>query len=230
LTPCRPSKPFIISGQREWVERQGLAFGGYADEGLERLRQGVTHPDDEALLSMNVNGGVAGNVREEINELRKNFEAHEAQVAGSVEKYELLYGRVVAPTTLNSQQAVELRDEESEAFFARIGNEETVGGAAGGGGRQRGGRQRDGGDENNVDHAVDHDNQKRPSRGRVHVSQLCVAGVLNEIDILRYVLSKYDVVLKVTTFQEPLLETMDLLSSSDVLLGMHGADGPICCS
>ena len=215
-------KPFIISGQREWVERQGLAFGGYADEGLERLRQGVTHPDDEALLSMNVNGGVAGNVREEINELRKNFEAHEAQVAGSVEKYELLYGRVVAPTTLNSQQAVELRDEESEAFFARIGNEETVGGAAGGaGGSGTAGTRTTSTTPSTTPSTT---TTRRDLPVVVYMSRnFASRGVLNEIDILRFVLSKYDVVLKDTTCQEPLHETMDLLSSSDVLLGMHGA-------
>lgn len=48
-------------------------------------------------------------------------------------------------------------------------------------------------------------------------------GVLNEQDILGYILSRYNVTLKVTTFEEPLLYVMDLLSASDVMFGMHGA-------
>lgn len=48
-------------------------------------------------------------------------------------------------------------------------------------------------------------------------------GVLNEVDILRYVLRSYNVTLRVTTFQEPLLEVMELMAHTDVLVGMHGA-------
>jgi len=47
--------------------------------------------------------------------------------------------------------------------------------------------------------------------------------VLNAHDILSYLLSRYNVTLRVTTFEEPLLETVDLLSHTDVLIGMHGA-------
>ena len=47
--------------------------------------------------------------------------------------------------------------------------------------------------------------------------------VLNTHDILSYILMRYNVTLKVTTLQEPLPEVIDLLSSSDVVLGMHGA-------
>ena len=48
-------------------------------------------------------------------------------------------------------------------------------------------------------------------------------GVLNEADILAYVLSRYNVTIKVTTFEEPLLEVMETLGSADVVFGMHGA-------
>lgn len=48
-------------------------------------------------------------------------------------------------------------------------------------------------------------------------------GVLNEHDILRYILANYNVTLRVTTFEEPLLEAMELLQHSDVVIGMHGA-------
>jgi hypothetical protein len=47
--------------------------------------------------------------------------------------------------------------------------------------------------------------------------------VLNEHEILKYILSRYNVTLRVTTFEEPLLTVMETLSTSDVLLGMHGA-------
>ena len=47
--------------------------------------------------------------------------------------------------------------------------------------------------------------------------------VLNEADILEYILSVYsNVTLRVTSFEEPLMEVMQLLSSTDVLIGMHG--------
>ena len=46
---------------------------------------------------------------------------------------------------------------------------------------------------------------------------------MNEADILEYILSRYNVTVRVTAFEEPLLETMQLMNSTDVLLGMHGA-------
>jgi hypothetical protein len=48
-------------------------------------------------------------------------------------------------------------------------------------------------------------------------------GVLNEADVLHYILDHYDVTLKVTTYEEPLLAVMDLLGRADAVLGMHGA-------
>ncbi|GAB4816509.1 hypothetical protein N2152v2_003555 [Parachlorella kessleri] len=47
--------------------------------------------------------------------------------------------------------------------------------------------------------------------------------VLNDHDILRYVLERYNVTLRVTTFEEPLLEVLNLMQHTDVLIGMHGA-------
>ena len=48
-------------------------------------------------------------------------------------------------------------------------------------------------------------------------------GVLNEGDILAYVLARYNVTLRVTTFEEPLHFVMESLGSTDVMFGMHGA-------
>ena len=47
--------------------------------------------------------------------------------------------------------------------------------------------------------------------------------VINEADILEYILSLYNVTVRITTFEEPLLEVMELMNSTDVFLGMHGA-------
>lgn len=47
--------------------------------------------------------------------------------------------------------------------------------------------------------------------------------VLNTHDILSYILMRYNVTLKVTTLQEPLPQVIDLMSHSDVVVGMHGA-------
>jgi Glycosyltransferase 61 len=46
---------------------------------------------------------------------------------------------------------------------------------------------------------------------------------LNAHDILTYILSRYNVTVRVTTFEEPSLEAMELMASTDVLIGMHGA-------
>jgi hypothetical protein len=46
---------------------------------------------------------------------------------------------------------------------------------------------------------------------------------VNEADILEWILSRYDVTVRVTTFDEPFLEMMDLMNSTDILMGMHGA-------
>jgi hypothetical protein len=46
---------------------------------------------------------------------------------------------------------------------------------------------------------------------------------VNEADILEWILSRYDVIVKVTTFEEPFLEMMDLMNSTDIMMGMHGA-------
>ena len=48
-------------------------------------------------------------------------------------------------------------------------------------------------------------------------------GVLNEGDILAYILARYNVTLRVTTFEEPLHLVMSSLASTDVMFGMHGA-------
>ena len=47
--------------------------------------------------------------------------------------------------------------------------------------------------------------------------------VLNEADVLEYLLSRYNVTVRVTAFSEPLLEVLNLMNSTDVLIGMHGA-------
>jgi hypothetical protein len=47
--------------------------------------------------------------------------------------------------------------------------------------------------------------------------------VLNAHDIVTYILSRYNVTLHVTTFEEPSLEAMELMAQTDVLVGMHGA-------
>ena len=63
-------------------------------------------------------------------------------------------------------------------------------------------------------HAVLTASPLRPPRRR---------SVLNPHDILAYILLRYNVTVRVTTLQEPLLEVAQLLASTDVLLGMHGA-------
>jgi hypothetical protein len=47
--------------------------------------------------------------------------------------------------------------------------------------------------------------------------------VLNTHDVLSYILLRYNVTLRVTSLQEPLPEIVRLMSSSDVVIGMHGA-------
>jgi len=208
-------KAFIISSQREWVERNGLAFDGYDDPGLELLRQGVVRPDVEALDAINPRECI-GNIREEIGELKRNFEAHEALVAPVVLEYEGRYGPIVVPSNLSSPSALELRDEESAGYFAL--NDAALAGSAKAGGH--GYPSRDG-------------RKMRVPVAATGTADLPVVtymsrnffsrGVINEAAILKYLISNYNVLLKVTTFQEPLGDVMDILSTSDVIFGMHGA-------
>lgn len=51
-----------------------------------------------------------------------------------------------------------------------------------------------------------------------------VRAVLNEEDIVRYILSRYNVTLKVTTFQETLGQIITLMNETDVLIGMSGPE------
>lgn len=48
-------------------------------------------------------------------------------------------------------------------------------------------------------------------------------GVLNEGDILAYILARYNVTLRVTTFEEPLHMVLKSLGTTDIMFGMHGA-------
>ena len=193
-------KAFIISSQREWVERNGLAFDGYDDPGLELLRQGVVRPDVEALDAINPRECI-GNIREEIGELKRNFEAHEALVAPVVLEYERRYGPIVVPSNLSSPSALELRDEESAGYFAL--NDAALAGSAKAGGH--GYPSRDG-------------RKMRVPVAATGTADLPVVtymsrnffsrGVINEAAILKYLISNYNVLLKVTTFQEPLGDVM----------------------
>jgi hypothetical protein len=47
--------------------------------------------------------------------------------------------------------------------------------------------------------------------------------VINEADVLEYILARYNVTVRITTFKEPMLEIMRLMNSTDLLIGMHGA-------
>ena len=193
-------KAFIISSQQEWVARKGLTFDGYEDPGLELLRRGVAEPDHEALDAINPKQ-CAGSIREEIDELKRNFEAHEELVAPSVAEYERQYGPVVVPSSLSSRSALELRDEESIGYFNR-GN---VGSS--GANQARGEMNTISGVEKASAETMDSNNTDLPVvtyMSRNFFSR----GVINEASILRYVLEHYKVVLKVTTFQEPLGEVM----------------------
>lgn len=193
-------KAFIISSQREWVERNGLAFEGYDDPGLDLLRQGVVRPDIETLDAINPKECI-GNIREEIGELKRNFEAHEALVAPVILDYERKYGPILVPSSLSSQSALKLRDEESEGYFAL----------------------RDAGRVGAVNTGVQVENSGDGRKTEAPVAAARTAdlpivtymsrnffsrGVINEAAILKYLLLNYNVVLKVTTFQEPLGDVM----------------------
>ncbi len=193
-------KAFITSSQREWVERNGLAFDGYDDPDLEVLRQGVARPDVEALDAINPKECI-GNIREEIGELKRNFEAHEAMVAPVVLEYERKYGPIVVPSVLSGPRALKLRDEESRGYFA-IRN---AGFAAVSNAIEQGDTSGDGGETRApVTTPKTADLPIVTYMSRNFFSR----GVINEAAILKYILLNYDVVLKVTTFQEPLGDVM----------------------
>ena len=46
---------------------------------------------------------------------------------------------------------------------------------------------------------------------------------LNAPDIIEYILRRYNVTVRLTTFVDPLLQMFDVMNTTDVLIGMHGA-------
>ena len=229
-------KEFIVSSQREWVkkeaEKTGYVWGGYEDKGLEKLRQGVgAEVAGTDALNAITPKSVAGVVREEIDELKKSFERHESLVNPIVKEFEKRYGFNV-PDTLSDQDAEKLFDEESKAALVyedlkkrhvKLNLDD-----------DREERTRDRVRKSRMLQSVESPSSwfvksntyryESPLPVVTYMSRNFFArGVVNEKDILEYILSKYDVTLRVTTFQEPLLEVMELLAHSDVLFGMHGA-------
>lgn len=67
-----------------------------------------------------------------------------------------------------------------------------------------------------------HLEQPRPVVTYMHRTGLR-RSVLNAHILLTYLLSRYNVTLRVTTFEEPLFDVIELLAHTDVLIGMHGA-------
>ena len=230
-------KEFILSSQREWVrkekERTGSNWNGYEDRDLEKLRQGI------GSVALNTNildaitpKAVAGVVREEIEDLKKSFERHQSIVNPIVKEFEDRYGFSV-PDSLSQKQAKALFDEESTAALAhgRLGEQTEENTSV----------ESDNEGENEI---LDQKRRSLLTAGNPHPwfvksnqyqlespmpvvtymsRNFFARGVVNEKDILEYILSKYEVTLRVTTFQEPLLEVMELLAHSDVIFGMHGA-------
>ena len=46
--------------------------------------------------------------------------------------------------------------------------------------------------------------------------------IINESDLIEYILSLYNVTVRISTFSESFLDVMDLMNTTDVLIGMHG--------
>ena len=223
-------KQFIMSSQREWVKLQRSQastepWNGYADVGMEKLRKGVSV---EALHNGALNAvnptSVPGAVQLEIDELRKTHEKYEQSTAPILNEFESLYGHSV-PDHLSKSKAESLLDEESLAFRSTYSDGERLL------------KQKNRGGTNQLQ--TSHRQLQSQIDGTFHRSNIALEkprpvvtymsrnffsrGIVNEKDILAYILSRYDVTLRVTTFQEPLLQVMELLSHTDVLLGMHGA-------
>lgn len=220
-------KAFITSSQREWVYKtQGesrTSWKGYDDAGLERLRGGVGPEDLEAGVLDAINpGSVAGSLREEIEELHKQYVKHKELIEPGVKQFELEFGYQV-PEHLDKEHLLGLFDEEASAASHRLGNgmRRTIHHAERHTGRQL--LQ----SETPLDAWFLKSTKYKHETPRPVVTYMSrnffSRGIANEKDILTYILETYDVTLRVTTFQEPLLEVMDLLAHSDVLFGMHGA-------
>lgn len=228
-------KEFILSSQREWAKKQqdqeGIVWKGYDDRGLERLRQGVG-PEvlDTGVLDAITPKSVAGVVREEIEDLKKSFENHQNSINPIVKEFEDRYGFKV-PEKLSKAQARDLFDDESRAALAyerlKIETRDRINDENDDIWEPFQKKRRDLlGVEQHPSWFVksNHYQHESPLPVVTYMSRNFFArGVVNEKDILEYILSKYRVTLRVTTFQEPLLEVMELLAHSDVLFGMHGA-------
>jgi len=234
-------KAFITSAHREWVSNQkkldpgSSEWSGYTDTGLELLRKGVgpEHIGQKvaSLISMKA---VPGSLREESEELQKQNNVHDMAVASVVNEFVERYGSLVPEDEQPANDMTQLFDEEANASLVYRSHYINPND------KEEKSLQRTSDDVQNVRSVTRRSLLSKESKGwfdkdakfmhempRPVVTYMSrnffSRGVLNEKDILDYVIRNYNVTMKVTTFQEPLLQVMDLLAHSDVLFGMHGA-------
>lgn len=229
-------KAFTTSSQREWASLQARQEGSTLREAhqakqLEKLRRGVGPEDiNSGILAAIDIKSAAGPLREEAEEIKKLEKQREEQMKPVLDYFQELYGIFKSKTDLMASDIDKLCDEEAlAARISQIGmnqNDDGINMAAGLGhevrrhllffGSKLSERQWF---EKNAEFRHESPRPVVTYMSRNFFSR----GVMNERSILEYILLHYNVTLKVTTFQEPLLEVMDLLGHSDVMFGMHGA-------
>jgi hypothetical protein len=236
-------KAFVTSAQRDYVKQQIDAgeppWKGYADPDMERLRRGIG-PEDlrTGVIEGLVPKHVPGMLRHEHAELRKLWRQKSKATEALVKAFVAAYGGAkAAKKSSMAQEDTQKALDQFDDYESRAARQQEVirqerSGESDGTRRHMGTRRALLAASRTLTAAgvpkwFDKRAVYRHETPRPVVTYMSrnffSRGVLNEGDVLAYVLARYNVTLKVTTFEEPLLEVMDTLAATDVLFGMHGA-------
>ena len=200
-------KAFMITAERIHRARRHLRkpnlrrWPGYEDPGLERLRQGIGPDEIKALAALKPKKDEALTVGKMTED---EWDELAASMAASAKTARKIAKERAAVRRRRLQADVDAAAEEERSLGQRPGKNDVL--------------------ERNKDRS----SSNPPSRAERPVVTYMWRGnfkrsVFNAQDILAYTLLRYNVTVRVSIFAEPILEAMELLHSTDVLIGMHGA-------
>ena len=195
----------MATAQKHYVASSSKAapWGGYAGEGMEVLRRGIGPEGVEVLqvLRDKRNKDVEMEYdkytrdREEIRRVLSQEQSNLRRLIRMKRKQEGLRGRntSLVLTSQPGQPSRTVVNKEKNPYLSIVDGGEVV-------------------------------TPRSSPRPVVTILQrnLLRRCILNEADIAEYILSLYNVTVRISHFEEPLLEVMELMNSTDVVIGMHG--------
>ena len=185
--------------EKQAVERkmkETVKWPGYPHAGMERLRKGIGSED---VYMVNVLREIRA---ASIEESKDYTSAEKKEILDLMEVERSTLQRLLAPTETNGNSGVEER--KTHELTLETEKEYVV--------------------ENAARSSSSSSSSASSSRPVVTFMWRNLSrSVLNAADIVEYLLLKFNVTVRITTFYEPLMEAHNLMNNTDVLIGMHGA-------